>query len=334
MTAGPAQEPLVGVVTPAYNAEQHLSECIESVLAQTYENWEYLIVDNRSTDATHEIAQRYAKQDPRIRVRRNTEHVGALQNHNIALRNIPPQAKYAKIVQADDFLFPDCLRLMVAVGEAYPSAGIVGSYTLKGSLVDGDGLPYPSTLVAGREVCRETLFGRLHVFLAPSVLLYRGDCVRRRERFFNESHLHADSEACFDVLQDTDFGFVHQVLTYRRVHQDSMSSTVAMRYNTYVPAWLDILQRYGHIYLSPAEFDRLWTSGLDNYYAFLARSLLRRKGPQFWAFHRRELERIGSPLSPRRLVATSLRLTGNVCLYPLRAVRRALALGGRRPGPA
>ena len=64
MTGGP----LVSVVTPVYNGAAFVSECIESVLAQTYENWEYVIVDNCSTDGTAEIAAGYASSDPRIRL--------------------------------------------------------------------------------------------------------------------------------------------------------------------------------------------------------------------------------------------------------------------------
>jgi len=52
-----SHEPLVSVVTPFYNTQAFLPECIESVLRQSYENWEYLLVDNCSTDGSGEIAQ-------------------------------------------------------------------------------------------------------------------------------------------------------------------------------------------------------------------------------------------------------------------------------------
>ena len=72
------KQPLVSVVTPVYNEEKNLAECIESVLAQTYPNWEYVIVNNRSTDRSLEIAQRYAAQDARIRVYDNREFFSEL----------------------------------------------------------------------------------------------------------------------------------------------------------------------------------------------------------------------------------------------------------------
>ena len=67
------RSPLVSVVTPVYNGERFLRECIESVLAQTYQHWDYTIVDNSSTDQTSEIAREYAARDSRIRVLRNAE---------------------------------------------------------------------------------------------------------------------------------------------------------------------------------------------------------------------------------------------------------------------
>ncbi|MGE0406800.1 MAG: glycosyltransferase family 2 protein, partial [Candidatus Korobacteraceae bacterium] len=60
--------PLVSIITPVYNGEEFLVECIESVLAQTYQNWEYIIVNNHSKDRSLEIAEEYARRDPRVRV--------------------------------------------------------------------------------------------------------------------------------------------------------------------------------------------------------------------------------------------------------------------------
>jgi len=318
-------QPLVSIVTPVYNGQSYLPACIESVLAQTYQNWEYLIVDNCSTDGSLEIAQQYAGRDDRIRVFRNVEHVGVIQNHNIAFRKISPDARYCKVVQADDLLLPECLSRMVEVGEAYPSVGLVSSYSLHGSRVRGDGLRYPSPIMAGREICRRILLGKLNILFGPTTLLFRADFVRRATAFFNEAHLHSDTEVCFTVLRDSDLGFVHQVLTYCRVHEASASSTTALRLNTYDPAWLDILRRHGPTFLSPEEYSRTFAVSLDNYYRFLGMSLFWRRGRRFWEFHRSELERIGHPLSVSRLIRCAIRVTGAVLLHGLRARRGSLA---------
>src|SRR2546422_5043747 len=125
-------QPLVSVVTPVYNGEKYLAECIESVLAQTYQSWEYIIINNCSTDRSLEIAQSYAEKDARIRIHNNQEFVGREANENIAFRQITPESKYCKMVHADDWLFPECLMKMVELAEANPSVGIVGAYGLHG----------------------------------------------------------------------------------------------------------------------------------------------------------------------------------------------------------
>src|SRR5260370_31816287 len=93
---------LVSIITPVYNEEIHLAECIESVLAQTYPHWEYVVVDNCSTDSSAQIARHYAEKDQRIRVYKNPSVLRAVPNHNSALRRISPLSKYCKIVFADD----------------------------------------------------------------------------------------------------------------------------------------------------------------------------------------------------------------------------------------
>src|SRR5690348_12279144 len=116
--------PLVSVLTPVYNGEQYLEECIQSVLRQTYTNWEYIIADNMSTDRTLEIAETFATRDSRIRVIRGPDFVDLYGNHNRALAHMDRSAAYCKIVHADDWLYPECLTTMVGALEANASVGV------------------------------------------------------------------------------------------------------------------------------------------------------------------------------------------------------------------
>src|SRR6266851_3503157 len=173
------EAPLVSVLTPVYNGGDFLEECIETVLTQSYKNYEYIIVNNCSTDRTLEIAQSYAQKDARIRVHTNEQFVGVIENHNIAFSLISPASKYCKVVSADDFIFPECLTRMVDFGEANPSVGIVGSYMLAGTRVMFAGLEYERQVVSGRQVCRATLLGGPYVFGSPTSMLYRSDLIRK-----------------------------------------------------------------------------------------------------------------------------------------------------------
>src|SRR5215212_996819 len=109
--------PPVWVVTPVHNGARFLGECIDSVLAQTYDNWRYTIVDNNSTDATADIVREFAAREPRISLSQNDDFLPIMRNWNHALRQMPDDAKYCKVVHADDTLFPECFERMVAIGE-------------------------------------------------------------------------------------------------------------------------------------------------------------------------------------------------------------------------
>jgi glycosyltransferase involved in cell wall biosynthesis len=292
-------------VTPVYNAEAYLAECIESVLAQTYQNWEYVIVNNCSTDRSLQIARQYAEQDSRIRIHTNDRFLSQMQNWNHALRQISTDSKYCKVVHADDWLFPECIIQMAAAAEANPAIGLVGAYRLDEDQVNLDGLPYPTGVLSGREICRAHLLGSLYLFGSPTSLLIRSDLIRNRENFYSESNIHADKEACFDILQESDFGFVHQILTYTRRHNET-TTTFIRKYETNRIGHLLILKKYGPIFLTPEEYKQSFKRKLDAYHKFLARKIFERKDKAYWDFHRKALEQLGHPLSVPKLVKAML----------------------------
>lgn len=295
-------KPLVTVLTPVYNGARYLSECLESVRAQTYAHWNLVVVDNASTDGTSELLREHASRDTRIRVSRNERLVGVIENHNLAARQISSETKWVKFLAADDALFPECLDRMVDLGEAHASVGLVVAYQRQGGRVGLTGVPSPTNVVTGRTACRQSLFGHLAIFGNPTSSMIRADLVRRREKFFDEANLHADTAACYDVLQTADLGFVHEVLTYARLHTGSVTFTVARRLNSYLLGHLQILNRYGGIYLTPDEYRTVLNFRLDAYYAFLVRALLSPARREIWKYHCAGLRTLGLPLSRRRLI--------------------------------
>ena len=103
----------VSIITPFHNTARHLPECIESVLAQSYGDFEYLLVDNCSTDGGDAIAESYARRDSRIRFIRSQPLLPQVPNYNRALTYLAPASRWMKLVQADDALFPRCLEDML-----------------------------------------------------------------------------------------------------------------------------------------------------------------------------------------------------------------------------
>lgn len=294
------RDPLVSILTPVYNGEAYLEECIESVMRQTYRNWIYTIVNNCSTDGTLAIAQRYAAENPRIRVHNNVRMLSIIENHGMTLRMVSPESKYCKIVFADDWLYPECLAKMVELAESHPTVGVVGAYGLSGTKVSWDGLPPTARVVPGKEMCRWRLSGGAYVFGSLTSVMFRAELARKIRSFDDPENLQADTDACFELLQDSDFGFVHQVLTFTRVENESTNSS-AVRFRTTLPANLGNLLTFGPMCMSREELDRRVREHMKNYYRYLADNVLRFRGSEFWRFHKERLQKAGLPLNRLRL---------------------------------
>ncbi len=289
-------EPLVSVVTPFHNTEPYLVECIESVFAQTYQNWEYILVNNCSTDKSSEIAYQYAKKDQRIRLIHTGRFLTQVENYNYALRQISPESMYCKIVQADDWIFPECISRMATVAETHPSIGLVSSYRLDDSRINCLGLPKNREVFDGREICKGTLSGGPFVFGSSTTVLFRSRLVRERTPFFSETSLHEDTEVCYEILERHDFGFVHQVLSFSRRENESMSTPVR-EFNPNLLDFFIVLSKYGKVYLEEQEYRRRLNEVRYSYYDFLADNLKACRGRGFWEYHRRGLATIGAKLS-------------------------------------
>ena len=104
-------QPLVSVIMPSYNAERYIAESIESVLAQTYGNWELVITDDCSTDSTPTIAEAYGKKDPRIKFCVAKQHGGIAETRNLSLQRA--QGKFIAFLDNDDLWMPDKLEKQV-----------------------------------------------------------------------------------------------------------------------------------------------------------------------------------------------------------------------------
>ena len=296
--------PRVSFVTPFFNTEKYLAECIESVLRQTYRNWDYVLVNNRSTDGSVRIAENYAKQFPeRVRIEHNPEFISQVQNYNHALRLISPESRYCKVVQADDWLFPECVKSMVEVAEAHPTVGIVAAYELEGDRVGLDGLLYPSPAVPGRDICRFYFLEGKYLFGTPTSLLLRSELVRSRDPFYDERLApFEDGHACFELLKTWDFGFAHQVLTYSRRDNESILSR-ARPFNLELLIRLSMLVAHGRNFLDAQEFDRCLRDAERNYFHYLAKCACarHRKSSEFWEYHRNGLAAINYSLGWRLL---------------------------------
>ncbi len=120
------KQPLVSVITIFLNCEKFIEEAIESVFAQTYENWELLLVDDGSTDGSTDHALRYAQQYPqKVRYLEHPKHQnrGMSATRNLGINNA--KGEYIALLDADDVFLPQKLEKQVAILEAQPRAAMV-----------------------------------------------------------------------------------------------------------------------------------------------------------------------------------------------------------------
>lgn len=299
------REPLVTVITPVYNGAAYIGECIESVLRQTYGNWQYVICDNKSTDNTAQILRAYADKDDRIVVQNTDELLFVIDNWNYAISFMSGDAEYCKFLHADDWLYPECLAEMVAVATDNPTVGMVSAYRLEENKPSFRGIPWGQTVTPGAQVCRDTLLHKLFVFGSPTNVLYRADLVRESKPFFDPSFLHADREVCLRLLEKSDLGFVFKILSFTRRHNESETSR-SQRFNTRSSENLLMFKEYGPKYFSPEEFQAQMKVHLDQHYRCLAQAVLERRGKAFWEYQCSILNRLGSPLSYASLLRALL----------------------------
>jgi len=128
--------PTVSIGVPIYNGEDFLGDAIDSVLAQTFGDFELILCDNASTDRTAAICAAYVARDPRIRYYRNPRNLGAAANYNRAFSLA--RGRYFKWLAHDDRLEPTFLERTVAVMEARPEVLLCGSQV---RVIDADGAP-------------------------------------------------------------------------------------------------------------------------------------------------------------------------------------------------
>lgn len=218
----PRGEPSVSVCIPTYNRAGMLRESIESVLAQSFEDYELIVSDNASEDETEEVVRSY--NDRRIQYTRNDRNIGQQDNWNRCFSLA--RGEYIAPLPDDDLMLPENLEEKVAVLSKSPEAGLVHS---KYHVIDGEGRIVKCNttwghgpdrtcdqLEPGREVVRRMLLG-VNTINLPTVV-FRRACYQRFGGFTDELRLVCDWEYWMRIGVYYDIAFLARPLVKWRFH--------------------------------------------------------------------------------------------------------------------
>ncbi len=311
--------PFVSVVTPVHNGAKYLAKCIESVAVQTYSSFEHVIIDNASLDDTHRIATNFGARDPRIKVVRHSERFPIIQNWNRALASISPSTAYVWVLPADDMMMGDSLLAMMSIVRRNPSVGIVSSLRLRGTEVQNGGLPLDRNVFSGRDIVRMFLRDEVFAF-SPTGSIFRRDLIDSRIPFYPENYIHADTAAFFNVLHRVDFGFVHDILMYSRIHEETVTSRIVNRRGTDMHDRLMMLSDYGPNYFDPDELEAVTKTFVRRYHRFLVRNAVLLRERAFFDYHLDALRAGGRVPGTKELIRAVAGEVGRLMIHPGRAI--------------
>ncbi len=323
-------EPLVAIVVPVYNGAPHLGECLQSILDQTYPNWNAVVVNNCSTDASGQIADEFARRDRRLQVVHCEHFVGQSENYNRSVAHAQDGAEYVKLLEADNWITRDCIAEQVQLAEEDKEIGIVACNWLLGKHLQDPCLEYTRRVLSGVEVIRLLFLESAYLFGTPTTLLFRRKALQEQSVWFRPDVFYDDTDLCMRILRHWKFGFVHQLLAF--VRDDNHGAFSRIRSFDFVNAYMYFLiTAYGREFFGEREFHVVRQTCRKAYYDRLGRAAVAGRGSAYWEFHHHMFRAAGGTLRRRDLLLPTVRALLDAVLNPKASVERLCRRRRRRP---
>ena len=202
----------ISLLLPVYNAEQFLRECLDSIIAQTYTNWELFACNDGSNDSSLEILNEYAAKDTRITILDNPKNMGITATRNRLLKSITKNSEYIALVDSDDVCFPDRLMRQLNFLRSNPNVGGVSSNL---EIIDENSVTtgfrkYPDTAEKVKK-----LLPYSNVLAQPAMML-RKKSIQQAGYYSSEYSVCEDYELWLRILDFADFAnLAEPVIKYR-----------------------------------------------------------------------------------------------------------------------
>lgn len=206
--------PTVSILTTIYNREAFLPDCIESILKSTFQNWELILVDDKSTDKSRAIANTYVQKDARIKLYENAQNIGDYPNRNMAASYAT--GTYLKYLDADDIIYPHSLQIMVDALDQFPNAAMALSH----NVID-DNTPYPHEIPPA-EAIKSFFIGKNVLGVGPSAAIIKKSVFDELGGFSGKPYL-GDSELWLKIASRYPIVKLAPSLVWWRQHKDQES---------------------------------------------------------------------------------------------------------------
>jgi len=216
-------QPMVVVVTPVYNGDAYLRATMECVQNQTYANIVHVVLDNCSTDRTSQIIEQFRNGHIKVITARNAEVLPMYENWNSALRLVPKEAVYVKILCADDLMRRDCISKFVAIAETDEKIETVFSHDVVYEKVRRANLSRESAVFDGLAIARASMNESIN-WLPYHHLFIRWHHEDSGRAMFEAMPIFFDYVAVFRRLCRGKCAYLHEALVYTRCHKDSETS--------------------------------------------------------------------------------------------------------------
>lgn len=214
---------LVSIIIPAYNASQHIAETIQSVLCQSYSNWELLIIDDGSTDGTFELINSLAKSDARIKcLTKSNSGVSNTRNMGISLA----KGEFISFLDADDIWYPENLEEKI---KFIMNHGIDVCYS-SCETIDSDSNSLKTVLTGSHTpLLNDILFLKGNYITAPSGIVLKKMVIDKIGGFDTHLSNNADQDLWIRILSNNfKIKLIDKILWKYRVHSKNMSGNIAL----------------------------------------------------------------------------------------------------------
>ncbi len=216
------KKPLLSIGMPAYNSERDICDAIDSVLNQTFTDFELIISDNASTDSTQSICEEYASKDPRIQYIRNNENIGVTENYNNVFKL--SRGKYFKWASSNDYCAPSFFEQCVAALELRPDVVLVFPRTRLFSNRLENYFEYSDALSTFSDSPKERMLHTIDNIRLNNIMngLIRSDALSKT--YLNLPFFASDSCLMCELALYGKFLEVPDYLFYRRMDKESSTS--------------------------------------------------------------------------------------------------------------